>query len=121
MIKRFLFFLIACVVSFNVNAQQVVVAEEEDILPDKIYFFAHSLCNDCKDAYVYLSTYHSNLSIPIFDMKNRNNFELYKKCVKKFDIDNKMLTLPLICMGNNYIMGWKDIDKVVFRKYLKEF
>ena len=108
-------------ISFNVNAQQIVVAEEKDILPDKIYFFAHSMCGECKDAYVYLATHHSNLSVPIFDMKNRNNFELYKKCVQKFNIDNKALTLPLICMGNNYIMGWEDSDKVIFRKYLEEF
>ena len=121
MIKKFLFLCMIFTISFNVNAQQIVVAEEKDILPDKIYFFAHSMCGECKDAYVYLATHHSNLSVPIFDMKNRNNFELYKKCVQKFNIDNKALTLPLICMGNNYIMGWEDSDKVIFRKYLEEF
>lgn len=97
------------------------VAKEKEVLPEKIYFFAHSLCSECRDAYVYLSTYHQKLSIPIMDMKERSNFELYKKCVKKFDIDNKSLTLPLICMGDNYIMGWKETDKFLFRKYLEDF
>ena len=54
---------------------------ETELQTDKIYFFAHSLCQSCKDAYIYLETRHKDLNIPITDMKEHHNLELYKQCV----------------------------------------
>lgn len=96
-------------------------APEENLLDNKIYFFAHSLCQSCKDAYIYLYTYHQDLQIPITDMKFHHNFELYKQCVQKFNIANSELRLPLICMKDKYIMGWEKDSGALFESYLKEF
>ncbi len=96
-------------------------AQEQELLPDKIYFFAHSMCVACKDAFIYLDNNHRNLNIPIIDMKFHHNLELYKQCVKKFNISNGELRLPLICMGDHYIMGWKHEDGIRFKEFLKDF
>jgi len=96
-------------------------AEEENLLDNKIYFFAHSMCQNCREAYVYLYTHHADKQIPITDMKFHHNFELYKQCVKKFGIANSELRLPLICMDNHYIMGWDEASGPRFEEYLKEF
>ena len=90
-------------------------APEQNLLDDKIYFFA------CKDAFVYLDANHRDLNIPITDMKFHHNLELYKQCVKKFNIPNSDLRLPLICMGNHYIMGWEPEDGARFEEYLQKF
>lgn len=96
-------------------------APEENLLDDKIYFFAHSMCIDCKDAFIYFETRHKELNIPITDMKFPHNLTLYKQCVKKFDIQNAELTLPLICMKNDYIMGWDNTSPQKFEQALKRF
>ena len=95
---------------------------EKELIHNKIYFFAHAMCHACKDAFIYIDTNHRDLNIPITDMKYRENLELYKQCVKKFNIDNDNLHLPLICMGDHYIMGWDDMkDGARFEQYLQDF
>ncbi len=121
MLKKILLSLFLVLTLNNANAQTIVKLEETEINPNKIYFFAHSMCHDCKNAFIFLSTQHANLNIPIVDMKYKENFNLYKQCVKKFDIKNAELRLPLICMGNNYIMGWNNADEAKFNQYLQNF
>lgn len=95
---------------------------EKELIDNKIYFFAHSMCPACKDAFIYFETYHRNLNIPITDVKYHENLELYKQCVKKFNISNDNLHLPLICMGDHYIMGWDDARaEQIFDEHLKDF
>ncbi len=127
--KHILPILILCLVPFMANAQQKIEnnriitepATEEHLSNDKIYFFAHSMCMNCKEPFMYLAQNHADLNIPITDMKFHHNFELYKECVKKFNIPNNELRLPLICMGDNYIMGWDETAPERFREYLKIF
>lgn len=102
-------------------APNIAQNSEAELQADKIYFFAHSLCQSCKEAYVYFETRHKDLNIPITDMKEHHNLELYKQCVKKFNIPNQELTLPLVCMGNNYIMGWQENSPQNFEHALQEF
>lgn len=96
-------------------------APEEHLIDNKIYFFAHSMCQGCRSTFIYLSEYHPDLPIPITDMKYHHNLELYKQCVKKFNIKNSELRLPLICMGNHYIMGWDETSPRLFEQYLRDF
>jgi len=100
---------------------EALPATEEHLLDNKIYFFAHSMCQNCKEAFIYIYTNHSDLNIPIIDMKFHHNFELYKECVQKFNISNKELRLPLICMGNNFIMGWDEQSGNIFEQQLNTF
>ena len=95
---------------------------EKELIDNKIYFFAHAMCTACKDAFIFFETNHRDLNIPITDMKYHENLLLYKQCVKKFNINNDDLHLPLICMGDHYIMGWDDAkDGQRFNEYLKDF
>jgi hypothetical protein len=103
------------------DAPIVEEASEKELIDNKIYFFAHSMCHSCRDAFIYFQTYHKDLNIPIADMKYSSNLNLYKQCVKKFNIKNQELRLPLICMKNNYIMGWEKYSEQQFEQALKEF
>lgn len=94
---------------------------EEHLLDNKIYFFAHSMCMNCQEPFNYFMNNHRDLNIPITDMKFHHNFELYKECVQKFNIPNNQLRLPLICMGNHYIMGWNNTAPQQFEENLKDF
>ena len=104
------------VVTFNTAPEA-----EENLIDDKIYFFVHSMCQSCRDAFVYIYDNHGELQLPITDMKFHHNLELYKQCVKKFNISNKELRLPLICMGNHYLMGWDDTSGRRFEEALSAF
>lgn len=95
--------------------------KEENLIHNKIYFFAHSMCTSCKDAFIYLNTRHPELNIPITDMKFSHNLELYKQCTQKFGIANSELRLPLICMGDKYIMGWDETSGPLFEEYLQNY
>lgn len=127
--KHLLIALILSLSAFSAHAQQYeervpFIAEpapEETLIDNKIYFFAHSMCQACRGAFAYLHNYHHDLSIPITDMKYHHHLELYKQCVKKFDIKNEELRLPLVCMGNHYIMGWDEDAPMRFEQYLKEY
>lgn len=96
-------------------------APEESLINNKLYFFAHSMCQGCRGAFLYLQQHHADLEIPITDMKYHHNLDLYKQCVQKFGIKNSELRLPLICMGNHYIMGWDNDSASRFEAYLKDF
>jgi len=127
--KHLLIALILCLASFQTNAQTdetrvpfiTAPAPEETLIDNKLYFFAHSMCQSCRGAFVYFYERHPELNIQITDMKYHHNLELYKQCVKKFDIKNSELRLPLICMGNHYIMGWNENSPYLFEQYLTEF
>ncbi len=119
-----LFIALALFISLPAAAEEPNIANnnEEQLLDHKIYFFAHSLCQSCRDAFIYLETRHKDLNIPITDMKERHNLELYKQCVKKFNIKNSELTLPLICMGGGYVMGWDNTSSPAdFERALSQF
>lgn len=124
MLKQFssIFFSLILASSFA-HAQNSITAPapEETLIDNKIYFFAHSMCTSCKDAYIYLQTHHKDLNIPITDMKERHHLDLYKQCVKKFNIKNQELRLPLFCMKDNYIMGWQKDSEQKFEEALKNF
>jgi hypothetical protein len=124
MIKNFMFALWGSLFFIsNVQAQQITTQpeSEEHLLNDKIYFFAHSMCYSCKDAYIYFEQAHPELNIGITDMKYSHNLALYKECVRKFAIKNQELTLPLICMGDTYVMGWNKTSPAQFEQNLKSF
>ncbi len=105
----------------NDNPQIIATNSEENLIHDKIYFFAHSMCSSCKNAYVYLHTHHKDLNIPITNMSEKHSLDLYKQCVKKFSIPNYELRLPLICMKNSYIMGWDENSEELFKKALEKY
>ena len=64
---------------------------------------------------------YPNLEMKLINIRqSRENFELLLKCAKKFNIGNNLGT-PLICMGDNYIMGWSEEQQKQFDEYVKDF
>ena len=127
--KRFITIIALILFNFSTSQAQSTPAEtqlianntEETLIHDKIYFFAHSMCSSCKDAYIYLHTNHKDLNIPITNMSEKRSLDLYKQCVKKFNIPNYELRLPLICMKDDYIMGWSEGSDKLFQKALDNY
>ena len=127
--KRFIIVIALFLLSFSTShaqtdpskTQMIASNSEQSLIHDKIYFFAHSMCSSCKDAYVYLHTYHKELNIPITNMSEKHSLDLYKQCVKKFNIPNYELRLPLICMKDDYIMGWDKNSEELFQKALENY
>ena len=50
--------------------------------------------------------------------QNPESRKLFEKCAEKFNIDKRELGTPLICMGNNYILGWSKNAGIQFDSYL---
>jgi len=127
--KRFIIVIALFLLSFSNSyaqsdpnkTQMIASNSEQSLIHNKIYFFAHSMCSSCKDAYVYLHTYHKDLNIPITNMSEKHSLDLYKQCVKKFNIPNYELRLPLICMKDDYIMGWDKNSEELFQKALENY
>ena len=105
---KILFTLLITLISLNSHANPAIIssAPEENLIEEKIYFFAHSMSSTSREAYIYLQLKYPHLNIPIIDMKDKHNLELYKQCTQKFNIPNNQLTLPLFCLKNDYVMGW---------------
>lgn len=110
-----------CLTANSALAQLDAPSPDQTLQDNKIYFFIHSLCQSCRPAYSYLFQNHPELDISLINMKFKHNLELYKECVAKFEIKNSELRLPLICMGNNYIMGWDNDGAIKFEQALLQF
>ena len=54
-------------------------------------------------------------------MEHKNNLELFIKCADKFRLDKRSLGTPLICIGNNYILGWNRDNEKKFDEYIIQF
>ena len=92
-----------------------------DLKEDQIYFFTKEGCPYCKKAESYISQNHPNIKIEYKDVSKKSNYILFKKCAQKFKIAQKHLGTPLVCIGNNYILGWSDKSKEKFNNLMKNF
>ena len=86
-----------------------------------IYFFYQTSCPHCHHAAAYISSKYPNLKMIQADVRQADNFKLFLKCADKFKLDRNTLGTPLICMGDHYIMGWSDSDRVKFDSYVQKF
>lgn len=86
-----------------------------------IYFFYQTTCPHCHHASSYIRQKYPRLKMINLDVKDPNNYNLFLKCAQKFHLSQNILGTPLICMGNNYIMGWSNTDAARFDAYVKAF
>ena len=93
----------------------------QEISGNEVYFFYQKTCPHCHHAAQYINTKYPGLKMINLDVQNRNNYNLFLKCVEKFKIDQSTLGTPLICMGNHYIMGWSEADSKRFDAYVQRF
>lgn len=81
--------------------------QQSAIQDNKLYFFYSTGCPHCHDALAYINDKYPDLTLSMVNVSNRDGYNLFIKCAKKFNLGNQIGT-PLFCMGDNYIMGWSD-------------
>ena len=99
----------------------LILAGCTDLKDNKIYFFTKDGCPYCQKAENYISQNHPNVKIEYKDISKNTNYILFKKCAQKFKISKSHLGTPLICMGDDYILGWSEKSKEKFHKLIKNF
>ena len=110
------FMLFAC----DENTAQNTNALKE-ISANQIYFFYQTSCPHCHHAASYINGKYPNLKMINLDVRQQGNYNLFMKCAQKFKLPQNTLGTPLICMGDHYIMGWADTDRVKFDSYVQKF
>lgn len=118
MMKKWLYLLAAVLCFSSVEAQAQF--KDNQIQDNKIYLFYSEGCPHCKDAEAYLQKNYSNLAMERLNVRTKHGYNLFVKCVNKFDLGNEVGT-PLFCMGKNYLMGWDTSYQAKFDEYVKPF
>lgn len=98
----------------------VACDNKQELLSDKVYFFYQESCPHCHNAKEYIDNNYPNLKMEELDIAEHNARELFIKCAKKFNLENRLGT-PLFCMDNNYIMGWSKRNEKKFERLVKPF
>ena len=88
---------------------------------EHIYFFEQKGCPHCIHAKEYVSKKYPNLKVKYLDISQKENQAGFVACADKFGLDRKSLGTPLICMGQNFILGWSDDEQYEFDMYVKAF
>ena len=86
-----------------------------------IYFFSQERCPHCHNAKEYISKNYVNVKIEYRDIATRENQAGFVACAEKFNLDKESWGTPLICMGQNVILGWDDKKQALFDEYVKAF
>ena len=88
---------------------------------DKILFFTHDGCPYCVQAMEYININYKQLPIQVLEVNKPENMRKFIACADKFKLDKRKLGTPLICMKDNYILGWSAMDAAKFRKFVKPY
>ena len=94
--------------------------EVEDLQPDKLYFFYSNGCPHCHSALEYINQKYPKLSLSMVNVANAGGYELLVKCARRFKLGRQIGT-PLLCMGDNYLMGWTPEYEAKFDSYVKPY
>ena len=72
-------------------------------------------------AFTIVDNNETKTEVVNFDMPDtsRRGKVLYQG--NRFNLPKDNLGTPLICMGDHYIMGWADTDRVKFDSYVQKF
>lgn len=88
---------------------------------EQILFFTHEGCPYCEKAMAYINSNYKQLPIQVLEVSKPENMRKFVACANKFKLDKRKLGTPLICMKDNYILGWSDMDAAKFRKFVKPY
>lgn len=94
--------------------------DENKLNPDKVYFFYQSTCPHCHHALEYINRTAPDVPIEILSVDGTGR-DLFIQCVEKFDLPRDAIGTPLICMGDNYLMGWAPEYEVQFDQYIAPY
>lgn len=119
--KLLLNLILVLFISTFARAQMTPIYQSDKIDNDVIYFFTKDDCRYCNHAATYISLKYPTLKIEFKDIAKKENIELMINCAEKFQLGKRKLGTPLICMGQNYILGWSPQDEKKFDDYLLNF
>lgn len=88
--------------------------------PEKIYFFYQSTCPHCHHALEYINRTAPDVELEMIQVDGSGR-DLFIQCVEKFDLPRDAIGTPLICMGDNYLMGWSQEYEVRFDEYVAPY
>ena len=84
-----------------------------------IYFFTKPGCPYCDKASDYIKQKYPDLAVEYKNVKEVSARDLMLVCAEKFNLPTNQLGTPLICMGNEYLLGWGPDAPTKFEKALK--
>lgn len=93
----------------------------DEISNDRIYFFTKDMCPYCNHAAAFIQMHYPDLKVEFKNIDEKENWELMLECVKKFNINQRQIGTPLICMGENFILGWSSQNEEKFSAYVIPF
>ncbi|MBR1605941.1 MAG: hypothetical protein IJ660_07560 [Alphaproteobacteria bacterium] len=88
---------------------------------EAIQFYTHEGCPYCEKALKYIQINYPKLPLQVYEIGQPANMVKFVECADKFKLDRKQLGTPLICMGENYIMGWSQENQKLFNEYVKSY
>lgn len=94
--------------------------KKNELDPNKIYFFYQSTCPHCHHALEYINRVAPNVEMEMVSIDGEGR-SLFIKCVEKFNLPQNSIGTPLICMGDNYLMGWSDSYEEKFDEYVEPY
>lgn len=63
---------------------------------------------------------YPDVKFTILDIQERKNYNLLLQKIKEHNISGNQVGMPLIFIGNNYIMGWSESYCQTFDNYIKQ-
>lgn len=88
--------------------------------PDKVYFFYQQTCPHCHHALEYINRTAPDVPMEMVSIDGAGR-DLFIECVEKFDLPRDAIGTPLICMGDNYLMGWATEYEAKFDQYIAPY
>lgn len=123
MLKRLLNVAICACVALLISACGDSADNIKNLSKEQIYFFYKESCPHCHEAAEYIKEKYPHLQIKGLNVKMPGNQKLFIQAVKTYRI-GAMAGTPLICFGNEYIMGWGKDSSARFdelsKPYIKE-
>ncbi len=98
----------------------ISACSKTEISDDKIYLFYSKNCGYCHVAIKDIAEAHPKLEIEMVDVEKNNGYDLFVACAKKHNLGNRIGT-PLLCIADNYMMGWSKDSIYTFNAKAKNF
>lgn len=107
--------LIVLAVMFTTNVSAKITKE--------VVIFSQP-CRFCdllkKDLNENLISEYPNIKFTVLDIREQNNRRLLDKYARQHNLHGD-IGMPLIFVGENYLMGWSEENKKTLKKYISSF
>lgn len=119
-LSYFLSICLLCLSFLGISANKATANSIPEQTTTQIYFFFMPGCPHCQNALKYIKGKYPNLVLIGRDISQPGNMKLMQQAVADYGIYG-MIGTPLICLGNNYIMGWDETSPQNFDSYVQPY